>query len=342
MRIRILVLVLVCSASLCAQRRRFSWQDYCFNHPAAPFCAGHEYAVKPPARTTGAAARNPVANPSPATPQNVIPSVIVVGGIDWGFADPFADALVGFNFNGLSASPLARGLIAKLGTSQGLTESDIQKIFDGMSGVEQVALSVRDDRVVAMVVGRVTDSNRAAPDTGFKVAPASGNAILFGHAGAVDEAVQRMTAKSPPTELTCLAGQWPRNSQFWAVGSAGLVGPQAVSAGVKRFSLAVSIGNRFTSDLALEFEGVPSADAVGMWQTRRGAATLEGNVVHVRTSIEADEVEQRFGEIAASPLGQRLAALVEAGRYLPVRDSTVPRKSKPVIYGLDGGPKEVN
>jgi hypothetical protein len=58
--------------------------------------------------------------------------------------------------------------------------------------------------------------------------------------------------------------------------------------------------------------------------------------------MKADEVQQKFGPIAVSPLGQRLTALVQAARYLPVRDTTQPKQSKPVIYGLDGGPKEVN
>jgi hypothetical protein len=52
-------------------------------------------------------------------------------------------------------------------------------------------------------------------------------------------------------------------------------------------------------------------------------------------------VQQRFGQIAASPLGQRLGVLAETARYLPAPDSSVP-KTKPVIYGLDDGPKEVH
>ena len=46
-------------------------------------------------------------------------------------------------------------------------------------------------------------------------------------------------------------------------------------------------------------------------------------------------MQQKFGQIAGSPLGQGLAALVEAARYLPVRDNTVPKQTKPIIYGLD-------
>jgi hypothetical protein len=58
--------------------------------------------------------------------------------------------------------------------------------------------------------------------------------------------------------------------------------------------------------------------------------------------MAADEARQKFAGIAAGPLGAPLAALVEAARYLPVRETAAPKPMHPVIYGLDGGPKEVN
>jgi hypothetical protein len=345
MRIRIVALSLACAASVFGQygHSRFSWQEACFKNPGAPFCAGHEYAVKPPPPPPKETApRNIVTNPFSSTQRGGTPSLIEVGGIDWRFADPFADALVGFNFSGLAASPLARSLIAQLGAGQGLTEADMRKIFDGLSGVDQVALSARGNRVVVMVTGSVTDSTFPAPEAGFKALPVSGNAMLVGHADAVDQAAQRIALKVPPAELTRLAEERQASSEFWAIASPGFVSPQAVSAGVKRFSLTVSIQNSLTSDMAFEFNGVPSANTLRTWQTKLGAATLEGNVVHLRASMEGDDVQQKFGKIAASPVGQRLAALVAAARYLPVRDTSVPRQTKPVIYGLDSGPKEVN
>jgi hypothetical protein len=94
--------------------------------------------------------------------------------------------------------------------------------------------------------------------------------------------------------------------------------------------------------MAFEFNQVPDANTLRMWPATLGGATIEGNVVHARMSMEAAEMEQKFGPIAASPLGQSLAALIKAARYLPVRGTTETRHTKPVIYGLDGGPKEVN
>jgi hypothetical protein len=263
--------------------------------------------------------------------------------IDWRFADPFADALVGFNFGRLAASPLTRKLIAQLGAKQGLAEADMQKIFDGLSGVDEVALSFHNKQVVVMITGRVTDASIPAPGAGLKAVPVSGDAMLVGHADAVDWALRRIAMKLPPTELTQLAQERQASSEFWAIGSPWLVGPQAVSAGVKRFSLTVSIRDRITSDAAFEFNAVPNPSTLRQWQTNLGAATLEGNTMHVRTSMEAAEVQQKFAQVVASPVGRQLGALVEAAKYFPVPDTTtVPKQTKPVIYGLDDGPKTVN
>jgi hypothetical protein len=160
--------------------------------------------------------------------------------------------------------------------------------------------------------------------------------MLIGHADAVDQAMQRVAMKGPATELTRSYEARQGNSEFWAVGSARLAGPQAASAGVKQFALTVWIRNRLTTDVALELNGVPSASALQTWQKQLGSgATVEGNVVHVRTTMEAAELQQKLGEITAGPLGQSLAALVEAARYLPVRDNTVPKQTQPIIHGLD-------
>jgi hypothetical protein len=343
-RIRLLVLAVVCAASLCAQaKKKFSWQDACFKNPAAPYCPGHDFAVKPPPKEKTTATPAVITRPFPSTtPRPVTPSLIVVGALDWRFADPFADELVGFNFSGLAASPLAHSLIAQLGAKRGLTESDIQKIFDGLAGVDQVALSIRDNRVVVMITGSVTNSALTMPEAGLKGVPVSGSAMLVGHPEAVDQAMMRVAMKSPTNELIRSAEERQANSGFWAMASARLLGTQAMSAGLKQFLLTVSLQNRLASDLTFEFHGVPSADAIRTLQATLGAVTLEGNAVHFRTSMEADEVRQKFGQIVDSPLGEGLATLVEAARYLPARDSAASRSGKPVIYGLDGGPREVN
>src|SRR5579872_7061069 len=93
MSVRIFALGLLCAASLFAQRRRFSWQDLCFKNPGAPVCSGSDYAVKPQPRN--APPRTAVTNAFPSASPSAHPSLMVVGGIDWRFADPYADALIG-------------------------------------------------------------------------------------------------------------------------------------------------------------------------------------------------------------------------------------------------------
>lgn len=337
MRMGILAFGLACAASLSGQRH-FSWQNACFNNPTAPYCQGHDFSIKPGAAKK-LAPKGGGTDLGPIAPMEeyVTPSVIVAGGIDWRFADPSADTLVGLNAGGLSGSPLARSVIARLGASQGLSEADMQKIFAGLSSLSRIALSVHDDQIVIMITGRAADSISPALDAGWKAVPVLRNAMLVGHADAVDHAVQRMAIAGPPTELMRLAEEWPADREFWAYGPAGLAGPQAVSAGMKQFSLTLSIRDRLTSNVAIEFNGVPDANTLKMWPVTLGGAAIEGNMVRARTSMEADEVQQTLGEIAASPLGQQLATLVKAARYLP----TPPKQTKPVIYGLDSGPKEV-
>jgi hypothetical protein len=326
MRIGILAFGLVWAAILCAQHRRFSWQDACFKNPGAPYCPGHDVAVK---RSVPAKEAGPQ---SGVTSQQ--PSGIVACGVDWRFADPFADALAGFNFRKLSSSSLARGLIAQLGANQGLTDADMQKIFRALTGADQVALSVHDNRVVFMVTGRGTDSIPVL-EPGWKSAPVGTNAVLVGHTEAVNQAIQRIATEQPPAGLTSLAEERRASSEFWAVGSGGLAGPQAVSAGVNGFSLAISIQDRLTSDLAFEFNKAPDASTIGMWAATFPGAALKGNMVLARASMEAGELQQKFGPIAASPLGQSLAPLIKAARHLPAGDTTETTRAKPVIYGLE-------
>src|SRR6185295_10569699 len=80
LRIRLLAVAFACAAVLCGQRprtHRFSWQDYCFDHPAAPFCKGNDYAVKnPPMKKDTQQAPVGEATPYSAPAQTTTPSVV--------------------------------------------------------------------------------------------------------------------------------------------------------------------------------------------------------------------------------------------------------------------------
>ena len=343
MNLRVLVLALACTVGLCAQH--FSWQDACFKNPALPYCPGHDSAVRPapPQKDTGptGVVRNPGSILSAPVSGKAAPSVVTVGGVDWRFADPFADVIAGINFSRLAGSPVAIRVISQLGLKQDLSEAEIERILEGLSGVNQMAFSVRDNRTVVLVTGRVTESTISELPPGWKAVPVVGNALLLGQTDAVDQAAQRIATNATSSDLARSADQRQNESEFWAVRSAKSLGPQALSAGVKRFAMTISIQDRLTIEEAYEMNAIPDANARRAWPGNIAGAQIDGNVVHMRTAMEADDVQQKFGSIAASPLGQDLGSLVKTARYLPTRESPETVHSKPVIYGLDNGPKEV-
>src|ERR1700693_3848416 len=195
MKIRILAFGLAWTLCLYGQHQRFSWQDSCFKNPGLPYCDGHDFAVKP-----NKDGKTPSAGTSPGTLPSM-PSAVDAGGIDWRFADPSADALAVLKCSKLSASPLAHSLIDLLGANQRLSQPEVENIFRGLSGVDQVALSLREDRIVLLVTGRTPDPILPVPEAGWKAVSLAGNAILIGHAGAVDQAVQRLSMASPLGEV---------------------------------------------------------------------------------------------------------------------------------------------
>jgi hypothetical protein len=311
----------------------FNFVEACFKNPSLPYCIQRDFVVKP---TKGGA---PGAAYSAS--QGKAGSTIDAAGIDWRFADPSADSVAVLNGSNLSATPFAHSLIDMLASSQGLAPAEAQKTFLALSGVSQVALSVHDDKILLMVTGRAPDSVLPAPEAGWKAVPLAGNAVLIGHTAAVDQAVLRLTTETELGELPGMAQQRPGDSEFWAAGSGKLAGHGAVSAGVTRFEVTASMRDRLSSDTFFEFDGVPEPNAMQAWLSTLADAKIEGNAVHVRMSMDADEARRNSSIIAMSPLGQRLRAIIQSARHLPVRDTDTTVHSHPVIFGLDGGPREV-
>ncbi len=342
MKLRLGAAGLLLQASLFAQygQHRFSWQDACFNNPALPYCQGHDSAVKPqPHAKNGAPAITGVYE-DPMI-DNVTPAQVAAGAIDWRFADPAADALVGFHARKLSSLPAARSVIAQLGANQGLGAADVAKVLERLSGVDQVAISVREDQTVVMFTGRGSDSTLPALEPGWEAVPVVGNAVLVGRAEAVKNAVERMTMDVAPNEMMRFATRRQALSEFWAVATPGSAGPPAGSPKVKRSLLTVSVDDLLTSDLVLEFSTPPDAKTLAGWVPAL-QGSIDGNVVHVSAIMEADQVQQKFAQAGVTPIGEQLAALVKAARYLPARDSGASKQRKAVIFGLDSGPRELN
>lgn len=333
---RIFVFALA-SASLFAQYggKKFSWQDSCFNNPGAPYCQGHDFAVKKNPKNPKDAKGNGTGGPLSTEVDAEAPSVITVGGIDWHFADPSADALVGFDLGTLSTSPLGRAMILQLAANQGVSADEMNKTLERLSGIGQVVISVHNGRSVALATG-TGDAAAPALEAGWKTGRLLGGAMLVGHEDAVDEALERIATRGSLGELVRLSKDRQSASDFWAIGSSGTAGADA---GLKRFALSVSVRSSLATELALQFDAAPSAKGLLLWPELQ-SSSIQGGEVYQSSLTDAAGAQEKLAQFAKSPLGQSLAAIVTASRYLPVRNN-LQKQNKPVIYGLDDGPKVI-
>jgi hypothetical protein len=220
--------------------------------------------------------------------------------------------------------------MSALAANQGFKEADMVKIFDAFSSVDQVALSIRGNETLLMVTGCSRESTLPALESGWKAVP-TGNTMLIGPAEAVDQAVQRIAADGPLTELARLAGKRQSNGDIWVVSSNDA---DAVKAGAKRLVVTASMRDRLTGDQVFEFGAAPDQKTIEMLPVGPGITTVDGNKVHVKMAVEIDKVQPSLAEIAGTPLGEYLWALVKAGRYVPARDAAK-ALPKPKIAGLD-------
>lgn len=103
-----------------------------------------------------------------------------------------------------------------------------------------------------MITGRLAGSTPPPPEAGMKYHILSGDAVLLGHAEAVDEALRRIAFPAHDTEQTLLAARLAAQYDFWACGGPGpaaMTGTQrALPPGINHIQLAVSLRDSFTVD----------------------------------------------------------------------------------------------
>lgn len=317
------------------EKKGFDFQEACFRNPSLPYCAMRGFVIKPPkggAKSSGAYGTAPAGQPG---------STVDAAGIDWRFADPSADALLVLNCAKLANSALAHGLIDQLAAAQVVPPAEARNVYRVLSELGQVAVSVRGDATLVLVTGRAPDAILPALNANWKSAPVGENALLIGNADSVAPALQRLMAANALEELPSAAQLRPAEAGFWAAGFAKLAGKEAVRAGAKEFGLTASLSDHLTVETAFEFEAAPDPIAMKAWLGTLGDVSFEDGAVRVKSSKSADEVSRDLAQIAESPFGLMLGSIISSARYLPVADTATTVHTKPVIFGLDDGPREV-
>lgn len=336
MKLRVFLVSLAWAVCVYGQKKGFDFQEACFRNPSLPYCSTRAFVIKPPKN-----GEKPGPGYGGAPAEGLAPVTIDAAGIDWRFADPAADALGVLSWSKLPPESFAHSMVDQLASNLGINPTAVQNAFRALSGVNQVAISVRGDATLILVTGRPADAILPALDRGWKSANVGNGHLLVGRADAVDQALQRLSVASGLGELPQKAQQRCGDCELWVSGSAKLAGQEAANTGVKRFEVTASMQERFTTETVFEFDGAPDAGAIRVWLATLGEAKIDGNTVRAGMLIDAGAARRNLSQIARSPLGQGLAAFIQAAPYLPVRDTAATVHAKPVIYGLAGGPQEV-
>jgi hypothetical protein len=177
-----------------------SYEDYCHDNPHAPTChdgkpidmseALKAYDYKPivvdpavaapatsprPARTTSPR----LTTLSPRTPyaRNLAaPSMIQVGELDWRFAHPHPDLLIGMDLENMLGSELMRTLLRGWAGKLGATPAEQDKMITGLGDAKRILISISNKDILAMMVGNLGNLPEApgledCVSQGFRLTP---------------------------------------------------------------------------------------------------------------------------------------------------------------------------
>jgi len=286
---------------------------------------------------------------------------------DWRFAHPGATMVGGFRVKATLESPLVNALIAQATAKNPSAGPMIQMAKGVLGGVTEVRFSVRDmgkgkdPDVLALVSGVLNDAAAGALTQGkskTSVHRIDANTLLIGEGQSLEDAVDRMS--KPAVGLQARAVTHSKDlskNDLWIAGALPeLPMTLPVLDSLRGIALGISAQADLRIEIALETnspkaaeELVSSARRSQAQQPGLGAALqseVDGSTARFRFVMEGNQVIQAVQQaIENQSAPSAITGLL--GQPAPVFQSNEPAKSdKPkrdtiVIYGLEGGPREI-
>jgi hypothetical protein len=350
-----------------------SYEYYCHDNPHAPTChdgkpldisdAMKQYEYHPklgdatvsaptmarPART---APRVTTLSPrAPRTRSSASPSIIQVGELDWRFAHPHPDLLIGMDLESLLGSELMRSLLRQWAGKLGATPKEQDQMLAGLGDAKRILISIYNKDMLAMMVGNIRNLPQGPQAGGLQFTRLSEETALMGTEGGSFGALTRLKLQALPNPQQDEAKLMARTYDFWVWGRADrLAGLGAGANGntpVKKIKLGVSFRDGFNLQMILETPDGSSAAHL-LAEMQKGAPSgmvggVEGNSVRYAMVLDRDAALQRFAGFMTDSVGKQFAPLIAAARQMSAGHGVGARPSagKIVIDGLDDGPKEV-
>ena len=278
------------------------------------------------------------------------PAMVQVGELDWRFAHPHPDLLIGIDMESLMGSELMRTLLRDWAGKLGATPKEQDQMLNGLGDTKRVLISISNKEILGMMVGNVGNLPVGPQAGGLLFTRLSEDTALMSSEGASFGALTRLKLAALPNPQQDEAKLMARTYDFWVWGRsdhlAGLNPGMSANSPVKRVKMGVTFRDGFNFQLILDTPDAASAARLleGMQKrSPRGMqGAVEGSSVRYAMVLDRDAALQRFAGFMTDSMGKNFAPLIAAARQMSARQATPPRPAgKIVIEGLDDGPKEV-
>jgi hypothetical protein len=350
-------------------------EDYCYHNPQAVGCRDgrpvnvmeemqknwekmqkeNQLQLTPqsPARVTAAQPARATAPQSPRVQRvrsSASPSVVQVGEVDWRFAHPHPDLLIGMDLENMLGSDLMRTLLRDWAGKLGATAKEQDQMLAGLGDAKRVLISIYGKDVLAMMVGNVGALPVGPQAGGLQFTRLSEDTVLMGTEGGSFGALTRLKLPALPNPQQEEPMLMARTYDFWVWGRAdhlaGLGRGMSGNTPVKKIKMGATFRDGFNFQMILDTPDSASAARLleGMQKTapRGMEGAVEGNSVRYAMVLDRDAALQRFAGFMTDSVGKQFAPLIAAARQMSAHQAAPARPAgKIVIDGLDDGPKEV-
>lgn len=285
---------------------------------------------------------------------------------DWRFADSRAVLIGGFHGHSLAESRFVRALLFDLARRHGATLADIDRMMKPFDGVDQVCFSLSSasrgaPEVLIYVNGNLEGS--PAPmllqnSGAFKSVSIDDKSIVLGTPALVDQAVARMHAPvAADSPLIRRARELAPRDDFWmAAHPSAMASSSDMARNLEAFSFGVNVQRQFWMEARFDTHSEEIAEQLagaledGQDETadsplaRAMVVDTNGSVVEIHATADARSVVLDFAKQVREFAGEQVGTLVASLRTAAAaaaKPAPEPPPRKPVIYGLDDGPREV-
>ena len=274
------------------------------------------------------------------------------GALDWRLVQPQADLVLGLDVAALRGSALARDAITECLKSAGASAAESDRMLAGLEGLSRVVISVRQNQVLAALVGQLDHFPEGAQMGNLQSIRVSADTVVIGTRDALWGVSHRFRVAAGLSPSLAEARQLAQSNQVWfwgrpsALAGAGHLGADNSSVTKVRFGL--NLRDDLRMDMILDTPDTAAAKRIV--ETFRNRApvgtrsTVEGNAVHYVLVLDRAAVRENVAQLLASSDMKQLNPMMAAARQLAAGYSSPagPPPGKIVIQGLDDGPREIS